>query len=390
MPRYPDFSARTARVSGSVFETFRARMAAQGDRLAGLHIGDTYTPPPFDLPVDQAFLDGHPGFHRYCDTFGIAELRDALVEKLRAENALEVTRDHVMVTAGSCNALNSTVLSVVDPGDEVMLLSPFWPFIRGMVRMAGGTPVEVPLYTALYEDDDLDIVVRLEDALTDRTVAVYLNSPNNPSGKVLSRAQLGMIANFCERRSLWLISDEAYDGMTYDGREHVSPATLPDGAERTISVFTFSKVYMFAGLRLGYAVAPPGALRVINKAMVHQLYGPSTLGQQMMVEPLRTRAQWSRRFVDQCAAMRERVAKALRVDAPLPDGAYYFFFDATPYLHGRSYDDVIGALLDAGVSVAPGGDFGEHFKHYIRICFAGEAPDRVMEGIERLNRVLVR
>jgi aspartate/methionine/tyrosine aminotransferase len=388
MPRFPAFSTRTTRISGSVYEKFRARMIAQGDRLIGLHIGDAFPPPPYPLPIAAAFADSHPGFHRYCDTFGVAALRDALVEKLRNDNHLDVTRNNVLVTAGATNALSAIVQSLVDDGDDVLLLSPFWPFFRGMVKMAGGNAVEVPLYTALYGAPQMDVRSLLERALTPRTVAVYLNTPNNPSGKVLTRGQIETVAAFAREHALWLISDEAYDGMTFDGREHVSPASLPGAAERTIAVYTFSKVYMFAGLRLGYAVADEEVIRTVNKAMVHQLYSPSTLAQQMMVDAVRTRAAWSRAFVDDCARIRDEVAAALRVDAPLPDGAYYFFFPAGAYLRGRSYDGVIEALLDAGVSVAPGGDFGADFGEWIRVCFAGESPQRVLEGVQRLNRVL--
>jgi aspartate/methionine/tyrosine aminotransferase len=112
------------------------------------------------------------------------------------------------------------------------------------------------------------------------------------------------------------------------------------------------------------------------------------VAQQMMVDAVRTRAVWSRSFVEQCARVRDEVAAALRVAAPLPDGAYYFFFPADRYLRGRAYDTVIEELLDAGVSVAPGADFGTDFGGWIRICFAGESPQRVLEGVRRLNRVL--
>jgi N-succinyldiaminopimelate aminotransferase len=388
MPRHPAFAARATRITGSVYEKFRPRMAAQGDRLVGLHIGDSYAPPPYPLPVDPAFFAAHPGANRYCDTFGIPSLRDALAAKLREDNALDAGPEHVLVTAGATNALSATVQTLVDPGDDVMILAPYWPFFRGMVRAAGGGVREVPFYTALYDDPDADIAAMLDRALTPGTVAIYLNSPNNPSGKVLTREQLWAVAGFARAHDLWLISDEAYDGMTYDGRAHVSPAGFDGMHARTISVFTFSKVYMFAGLRLGYAVADEPVVRAINRAMVHQLYSPSTLAQEMMVDPVRTRAAWSGRFVAEYGRTRDAVAAALRVDARLPEGAYYFFFPIAPYLGNRAYNDVIEACLDAGVSVALGEDFGAAYRDYIRICFAGESPARVMTGVERLNAVL--
>jgi aspartate/methionine/tyrosine aminotransferase len=390
MPRHPQFAARSARITGSVYDKFRPRMAAQGPKLVALHIGDSYAQPPYPLPIDDAFLRSHPGVNRYCDTFGIPDLRDALATRLQEDHGLAVTRDQVLVTCGATNALAATVQTLVDPGDEVMILAPYWPFVRGMVRAAGGGVIEVPFYTELYERPDTDVANLLERMLTPSSVAIYLNSPNNPSGKLLTREQLTTVAGFARAHHLWLISDEAYDGMTYDGRKNVLPASFHDALERTVSVFTFSKVYMFAGLRLGYAVASAEAVRAINKAMVHQLYSPSTLAQEMMVEPVRTRAAWSGRFVAEYQTTRDRVAKALQVEAPLPDGAYYFFFPVEKYLRGRSIDDVVNACIDAGVSVAPGVDFGGAYDKWLRICFAGESPERVLVGVERLNRVLAK
>ncbi len=388
MPRHPDFAARSARITGSVYEKFRPRMAAQGDNLVKLHIGDSYALPPYPLPVDSDFFAARPGANRYCDTFGLAPFRDALAAKLREDNGLDVQRDNILVTCGATNALAATIQAIVDPGDDVMILAPHWPFFRGMVRAAGGGVVDIPFYSVLASNPKTDIETMLERSMTKDTVAVYVNSPNNPSGKVLTRDQLLAVAAFARSNQLWLISDEAYDGMTYDGREHVSPASFHETLERSISVFTFSKVYMFAGLRLGYAVSAPDVIRAINKAMVHQLYSPSTLAQEMMIEPVRTRATWSRRFVQEYESTRNAVANVLRFDAPLPEGAYYFFFDIEKYLRGRSVTDVVNTCLDAGVSVAPGEDFGSHYANWLRICFAGESPERVMLGVERLNGVL--
>lgn len=364
-------------------------MKAQGSNLVSLHIGDADALPPYSIPVDRDFQREHSGFHRYCDTFGIAELRCALAEKLQTDNGLDVTEDHILITAGATNALNVAVQSIVDPGDDVLLLSPYWPFFRGMVGVAGGRTIEAPLYTTLYETPDADVRAILEEHRSERTIAVYLNSPNNPSGKVLSRCQLEVVADFVQKHNLWLISDEAYDGMTYDGHEHISPASLPGMLDRTISIFTFSKVYMFSGLRIGYAVCAKPVVRTMNKIMVHQIYSPSTIAQQMMVEPVRNRRDWSDDFVRECARVRDMCASTLDIPAAVPDGAYYFFFDIRERLRGRDYQSVINACFDAGVSVAPGADFGADFGTWIRICFAGEPADRVMTAVERLNAVLV-
>ncbi|MFB3103542.1 MAG: pyridoxal phosphate-dependent aminotransferase, partial [Pseudomonadales bacterium] len=292
MPRFPNFANRAGLITGSVFEKYRDKMTAQGENLIKLHIGDTYLPPSYPLPVTKELVTDHPDFNRYCNTFGIAALRDALAVKLQEDNDLAVNRDQILITNGATNALSISMMALVAPGDEVLVLSPAWPFFFGMVRIAGGEILDVPFYTRLFDEPDLDIGNYLSQFVTSSTVALYLNTPNNPSGKVLSREQIEKVADFVREHDLWIVSDEAYDGLTFDGLAHISIATLPEMFDRTLSVFTFSKSFMFAGLRLGYVVAGEEALANLNKMMVHQLYSPSTLAQQMMVEPVKTRREW--------------------------------------------------------------------------------------------------
>lgn len=390
MPKFPGFAKRTQTITGSVFEQFKPKMREQGSNLVNLAIGDCYAPPPYTTPVSSDFMETHPGFNRYCDTFGVAALREALAEKLVADNQLPVAMDDVMMTAGACNALATSMMSIVDADDEVVIISPYWPFFRGMVRLAGGKVVEAPLYTRLFDEPDLDIATYLDGFVTDKTVAVYANTPNNPSGKVLNRAQLEHIASFARKHDLWLISDEAYDGLTFDGHEHLSIGAFPGMFERTLSIFTFSKVYMYSGLRLGYIAAPNEVLKTINKIMVHQLYGPATISQMMMVEPVRTRHDWGKDFVEESERLRDRFIEQIDITPQVPEGTYYVFFDAADMLNGREYWDVIEQCLDSGVAVAPGGDFGADYKTWIRVCFTGETPDRVELAAQRLNQIFAR
>lgn len=388
MPRFPHLSSRLDRLTGSVFEKFLPKMRQKGGDLVRLHIGDSYLPPTYPLPLADEFLQKHPFFNRYGNTMGVEELRAALAEKVSRDNRLPVSPDHIMPTAGACNALNISAAGLLEPGEEVLVLTPAWPFFFGMVKAADGVPLEVPFYTRLYENPQLDIVSYLEQFITPRTVALYLNTPNNPSGKVLNRAQLQQICDFVREHRLWLISDEAYDGMVFDGREHLSAAAFPEMFPQTLSVFTFSKVYMFAGLRLGYLVAEHSVLKNLNKLMVHQLYSPSPLAQYLMVAPVKTRREWGAAFVEHCRELRDLVTQNLRVPHYVPEGTYFTFFSIRDCLNGREYWEVIDQCLDAGVSVAPGNDFGKDYGDYIRICFAGESPDRLQIALERLNRVL--
>lgn len=388
MPKYPHFADRVSSLTGSVFEKYLPKMRQQGENLVRLHIGDSYLPPVYELPIERQFREKYPAYNRYCNTFGVYELRKTLAEKLQQDNHLTVSPAQVMLTVGATNALSVSMMSLVNPGDEVLVLTPAWPFFMGMVRAAGGEVVEIPFYIRLYENPELDVYSYLESFLSSRTVAIYVNTPNNPSGKVLTRHHLQQIVDLAVKHHLWIISDEAYDGMLYDNREHISIATLPSAMEQTISIFTFSKVYMFAGLRLGYMVASEEVLKNMNKVMVHQLYSPSTVAQYMMIEPVQTRREWSEKFVEHCHELRELFTDRLALQFFQPEGAYYLFFSIKQYLKGRDYWDVIDQCLDGGVSVAPGKDFGKDFHDYIRVCFAGESPNRLKLAAERLNKIL--
>lgn len=388
MPKFPEFSKRLQTITGSVFERYRAKMAAQGENLIKLHIGDTQLGPPYSLPIASTFFAEHPDIHQYCNTFGIEALRAALVEKLREDNKLEVNLEHILITSGATNALSISTMSLLEPGEDVLMLTPAWPFFFGMVKLADANLIEAPFYTLLFDNPDLDIRSYLSRFITPKTVLLYLNTPNNPSGKVLSRRQLQQTADLARQHNLWVISDEAYDGLTFDNLPHISIASLPEMFERTLSVFTFSKAFMFAGLRLGYVAANPEVIKNLNKAMVHQIYSPSSLAQGMMVEPVRTRHQWLPAVRKHFQDLRDMLVQNLKIEFWKPQATYFTFFPVNKYLDGRDYWQLIGACLDAGVAVAPGDSFGKDFVEYIRLCFTGESPARLTTGIERLNRIL--
>jgi aspartate/methionine/tyrosine aminotransferase len=364
-------------------------MKEKGPYLIRLHIGDTYLHPRYDLPVSPDFMKKRPYFNRYCNTFGIERFRRVLKDKLREDNGFDVSEENILATNGATNALSASVLSLMNPIEEILVLTPCWPFFPGMVEMADAKVVEVPFYTQLYQKPDLAIADYLQKFMSSNTVAIYLNTPNNPSGKVLNRSQLQQLADFAKKNKLWIISDEAYDGLVFDQHEHICIATFPGLFEQTISIFTFSKSFMFAGLRLGYLVADESVIQSINKTMVHQLYSPSTLSQYMMVQPVRDRHQWIPALCQEYQELRDMFIEELNFDVHPPEGTYFLFFSIADLLQGRDYWEVIDSFLEAGVSVAPGEDFGRGFENYIRICFTGEPPERLKSAIDRINHVLV-
>jgi aspartate/methionine/tyrosine aminotransferase len=389
VPRFPQLAARSARISGSTFEKFLPRLRLHRDGFYKLHIGDSDRGPNYRLPYSKEFTATNPHAFQYANTFGITRLREAIAAKLGDENSLDVQSEDVLVTAGATNALSACVHAICDEGDEVLVLTPGWPFFRGMVQLAGGRVRELAFYTKVREVVTLDIEALVDAAVGDRTVAIYLNSPNNPSGVTLDREELSSVLRVAEKHRLWVISDEAYDQMAYDGRETLSPAALGIASAQILSTFTFSKTYRFAGLRLGWATGPRQLLSAMNKIMVHMLYGPTVPGQYMMLEALSTRQQWAPAVTAEYQGRRDDFIAALGLDMTPPEGTYFLFFDAHSYLGDGGIDELVGRCIDAGVAVTPGEDFGEDFREWIRVCFSSESPERAKEGALRLRRVLL-
>ena len=388
VPKFPDVSNKLSKIKGAVFEKYRTKMLKFGPDLVRFHIGDSYLPPIYPLPGNKQFLDEHRGYSQYGNTFGVENLRDVLANKIQDDNGLVVSSDNILVTTGATNALSSAVHTVLDVREKIMVLTPCWPIFPGIVHSAQAGMVEVPFYMHLYENPDLDISSYLEQFLTKDTVAVYVNTPNNPSGKVLNLKQLKQVADFAKKHSLWILSDEAYDGLTFDGREHLSIAGLPDMFHQTITVFTFSKIFMFAGLRLGYAVGDNEFINNLNKILVHQIYSASIITQQMMIEPVKTRHQWMSKVRNHYQGLRDQFIDQSGLSVIKPEATYFAFFSIKRFLRGRTYNDVINACFDEGVSVAPGIDFGKDFEHYLRICFTGASPQRLEIGTHRLCKIL--
>jgi aspartate aminotransferase len=318
----------------------------------------------------------------YLQTTGVPRLLELLAAKLRTKNGIPVkAADEVMVTTGGIHALYIICQALLEPGDEVIVPDPEWPPAAGNILAAQGAPVPCPLHESRGWRYDLD---ELAGKISPRTRAIYLNSPNNPTGGVLTREDLQQISDLCRERNLWLISDEAYEDVVFEG-EHVSPASLEGMYERTISLFTFSKSYAMTGLRLGYLVAQDATLRermkkvlfysASNVASVVQFGGIGALeGSQAAVEDFRLELQ----------ARRDLFYQGIRGAAPHvfsgtpPAGAFYAFLRIDPGwtapadLTSPSVSwRMTEFLISRGrIGCVPGVDFGVNGEGYVRFCFA--------------------
>jgi N-succinyldiaminopimelate aminotransferase len=277
MPRAPSLSASAQALRESIFSRLQGRLAKHGADGVPLHLGDTYLAPPM---AAREALEASAADWPYGAPAGEAHLLSALAAKLRARNALEwATEAHLQVTVGATAALAAAARAVVDPGDEVICPTPHWPLIRGIVTNAGGVVVEAPLSQALYADDAADAAAILEPHVTARTTALYVTTPNNPDGKQLSRRHLEQLAELARRHDLWVLADEVYEDLAF-AAPHVSIASLPGMAERTLTVFSLSKSYAIAGHRLGYVAGAAAPMQALRKIANHTVYNVPSLLQR--------------------------------------------------------------------------------------------------------------
>src|SRR5215468_8686762 len=269
----------------SAFEVAaRARaLEATGRSVIHLQIGE----PDFDTPANvreaaKRALD--EGATHYAPFPGIPQLREAIAEDATARKGFDVTPDRVFVTVGGKGVMLYAILGLIDPGDEAIVPDPGYPIYESLTRFVGGTPVPVPIRMENDFRIDLD---ELASLVTPRTRLLVINSPANPTGGVLTRADLEAIAELAVRHDLWVLADEIYSRILYDGAEHVSIASLPGMQERTIVLDGFSKTYAMTGWRMGYAIVPDWLVKTYGQLIINTISGATAFAQAGAIEALR-------------------------------------------------------------------------------------------------------
>jgi aspartate aminotransferase len=349
-----------------------------------LEIGE----PSFVTPrfiIDAAFEAATEGWTGYTPNGGYPVLRDLIARKLEHVNGYTVDPECVVVTPGAMNALFSIYLSVLEPGDEVLLPTPGFPNMDELVRLLGGKPV---FYRLERSGGYLPPVDEIERLTTARTKAIFVNTPGNPTGAVFPEATMRELAELAAERGVWLISDEVYDELVLDDElRHVSAARVP-GAP-VVSVYSFSKVYAMTGWRVGYCAAPPQLAALLRKLQEPQVSCPSAISQKAAEAALRgphdeieaMRLAYRRRR-DRAVA----VAAELGLDVFRTQGTFYMLVNVKA--SGLSARDFTMRLLeDLGVAVAPGEVFGPGGDGFVRISLARE-PDEIAEGMTRIARAI--
>jgi aspartate/methionine/tyrosine aminotransferase len=364
-------------------------LEAKGRKVIKLQTGD----PDFATPrpiVEAACSAVKDGLTHYSASRGLADLRVAIGKKLRSEN--KVTYDpktEILVTHGGVHAVFIAINSLIRPRDKVLIIDPCWtPYVSSTI-IAGGKPVRISTYP---EDGFRVRAERIEDAIDEGTRLLIVNSPSNPSGAVLSKEELKCIAELAQAHDLYVIADEVYERLVYEGRKHISLASLPGMKERTITVNSFSKTYAMTGWRIGYLAANPELVNQILKFSQYSITNVCPFVQKGALVALTDRSleKSVERMMGTYSKRRQKIIKALKgidkIGMVIPQGAFYFMLDVSK-ADGNSKRFANELLERNQVAVVPGEAFGRCAKGFVRITFA--APDeQIFEGLSRLIRIV--
>jgi aspartate/methionine/tyrosine aminotransferase len=357
-------------------------LEAQGRSIVHLEIGE----PDFDTPAsirDAAIHAIQEGFTHYGPSAGLPEVREVIAAYIAKDRGLSVKSDQVVITPGGKPIITFAIMATVDPGDEVIVPNPGFPIYESVARFVGGKVV--PL--VLREDRDFRFgAADLERLLTPKTKMVVLNSPHNPTGSVLSPKDLDEIAVLLRDRDVWVLSDEIYSKILYEG-EHQSIATRPGMAEKTILLDGFSKTYAMTGWRLGYGVMAPALAKHVARLATNVYSHATSFVQRGAPTALGGKQDEVVAMVAEFRRRREAIVKGLNaipgVKCAKPAGAFYVFPNVTSL--GMKSGDVESALLqEAGIAALSGTAFGAHGEGYIRFSYANSI-ENIQEGLRRFE-----
>jgi aspartate aminotransferase len=370
----------------------RARaLEATGRDVIHLELGE----PDFDTPRNvseaaaRALLDD--GATHYTAATGIAPLREAIVADLRRWKGIETTPDRVIVTPGAKPIMFYAMLSLIDEGDEVIYPNPGFPIYESMARYVGGTPVAAPLRESADFRMDVEEVASL---ITPRTRLIVFNTPHNPTGSVLTDADVRRLAELAIEHDLVVLADEIYARLQYEG-EHLSIATLPGMAERTITLDGFSKTFAMTGWRLGYGVIPEWLVPSFSRLVINSVSCTNAFAQAGAIEALTGPQDAADEMRAEFVARRQLMVDGLNaipgMTCVMPHGAFYTFPNITSF--GRTSSQIADHLLyDAGVCGLSGTAFGKHGEGYLRFSYANSranldrALERVATSLAKLER----
>jgi aspartate aminotransferase len=344
------------------------RLRSEGKTIIGLNVGEPELPTPkVVIEATKKALD--EGQTRYSLVPGIVTLREKIAERSQKKLHFDVKPENVIVGSGSKNVIFSVLQAIINPGDEVIIPLPYWVTFPESVKLAGGVPRSV----LPGKDFSLDIDA-IRKVCSQKTKAIIINSPNNPSGAIFSREQLKQIADLAKEFNFYIIADEAYEAILYPEASFTHIACLDEETrKRTLTIQSFSKSYLMTGFRVGYLVASEEVVKMVNRFNSHMLGNISVYSQVGALTALENEDQILNDLLPEMKKRRDLAYKLFSeiFDVQNPEGAFYLFADVSKFLEKSGEDDIQFAariLEETQVAVLPGSAFG--LKDHIRICFA--------------------
>jgi aspartate aminotransferase len=381
------FSRYVENINPSVTLEFNKKaieMINNGEDVVKLTAGEPDFPTPKEI-IDAAVKAMNEGKTKYTQSSGIYPLREKISKKLFKENRLNYSPDEIVITNGGKQAIFNTLMAILNPGDEVIILSPSWVSYDAQVNLCGGVPVYVK---TSIDNEFVPDINDIEASITSRTKAIIVNSPNNPTGAIYPEKILKNIAELAKKGNLFVISDEVYEKLAFD-EKHTSIATFEGMKERCAVINAFSKTYSMTGWRIGYVASYKELAKTISKIQSHQCSNVNTISQYAAMKALDVDINYMLdAFKERRAFVNEKLSD-MNLSFSYPKGAFYFFINISKYL-GEKHNDGLSfcnALLeDAKVGLVPGTAF--HADNYVRLSYASSIKE-LDEGLNRLKHFLL-
>ncbi len=372
------------------------KMKREGKKVISFAAGE----PDFGTPKnirEEAISAIRKGFSHYTASSGIIELKEAILEKFKKDNKVEYKTSEIIVSTGAKQCLFNTILTICEPGDEVLLPTPCWVSYTEQIKFAGA----VPVFIITHQEEDFKLsAAQVEEKITPRTKLLILNSPNNPTGAVYDLEELKKIAQLLLKYNIYCICDEIYEKLIYDNAKHLSMASLSDEIkEKIITINGVSKSYAMTGWRIGYAAGPEEIIKGMSKIQGHSTSNPNSIAQKASVEALNgkqdTIEEMRKAFDERRKYMVKRLNNIEGISCLRPAGAFYAFPNVSKILergieyNGKKISNSFNLsnfiLKEAEVALIPGSAF--EAEGYLRLSYAASLED-IKEGLDRIENIL--
>lgn len=387
--------AQAVKPSSTLAITAKAKeLKSQGIDVVGFGAGE----PDFDTPdnINEAAIKAiHDGFTKYTDASGTLELKQAVCRKFEAFNKLSYKPGQIVISNGGKHSLTNVFEAILNPGDEVIIPAPYWLSYPEIVKLSDG----VPVYIKANKEQNYKVSAQqIAAACTDKTKALILNSPSNPTGMIYTREELQAIADVVVEKDIYVVADEMYENLIYGEVEHISIASLGEEIyKRTITCSGVAKSYSMTGWRIGYTGSSAEIAKLMGSVQSHQTSNPNSIAQKAALEAITgsqdTVAAMAEEFNRRRLYMVDKIAAMPLVDAITPQGAFYVFVDFSKVLEKEYKGNRIGTtdklaeilISDYNIAVVPCGDFG--FADHVRLSYA-ISQEQIQKGMERLEAFL--